>query len=66
LQIGQITENNEEEWEMKVLTYLVAALLLIVPATLAGAANDKEKDEDRIENAGTVMDEILNVPDNIP
>src|SRR5258707_9503202 len=60
------TENNEEEWEMKVLTYLVAALLLIAPATFAGAANDKEKDEDRLENAGTVIDEILNVPDNIP
>jgi SH3 domain-containing YSC84-like protein 1 len=67
LQIGQIrTENNEEEWEMKVLTYLVAALLLIAPAAFAGAANDKEKDDDRLENAGTVMDEILNVPDNIP
>jgi lipid-binding SYLF domain-containing protein len=52
--------------EMKVLTYLVAALLLIAPATFAGAANDKEKDEDRLENAGTVIDEILNVPDNIP
>jgi SH3 domain-containing YSC84-like protein 1 len=51
---------------MKVLTYLVAALLLIAPATFAGPASDKEKDEDRIENAGTVIDEILNVPDNIP
>src|SRR6266481_4370810 len=51
---------------MKVLTYLAAALLLIAPATFAGPSSDKEKDENRLENAGTVIDEILNVPDNIP
>src|SRR5258708_25617104 len=51
---------------MKVLTYLAAALLLIAPATFAGPSSDKEKDENRLETAGTVIDEILNVPDNIP
>src|SRR5258707_6609492 len=51
---------------MKVLTYLAAAVLLIAPATFAGPSSDKEKDENRLENAGTVIDEILNVPDNIP
>ena len=51
---------------MKTTKYLAAALLLIVPAAYAGPASDKEKDEDRLENAGTVMDEILNVPDDIP
>jgi SH3 domain-containing YSC84-like protein 1 len=51
---------------MKVTKYLAAALLLMVPAAYAGPASDKEKDEDRLENAGTVMDEILNVPDDIP
>src|ERR1700757_1491197 len=50
---------------MKLLTYL-AALLLITPAAFAGPSSDKEKDENRLENAGTVMDEILNVPDDIP
>src|ERR1700756_5511343 len=48
------------------LTYLAAALLLIAPAAFAGPSSDKEKDENRLENAGTVIDEILNVPDNIP
>ncbi|GAC1701596.1 MAG: hypothetical protein NVS9B4_05180 [Candidatus Acidiferrum sp.] len=33
--------------------------------TLARPA-DEAKDEDRLKNAGTVMQEILNVPDNIP
>jgi SH3 domain-containing YSC84-like protein 1 len=51
---------------MKVTKYLAAALFFIVPAAYAGPASDKEKDEDRLENAGTVMDEILNVPDDIP
>ena len=29
-------------------------------------ANDEEKDVDRIRNAGTVLTEILNVPDDVP
>ena len=52
---------------MKMTKYLVAALLLIGPATFASPASDKDvKEENRLENAGTVIDEILNVPDNIP
>ncbi len=54
---------------MKVTNYLAAALLLIAPATFAAPvpAGDKDKDEiNRMENAGTVIDEILNVPDDIP
>ena len=53
---------------MKLSKYLAAALLLIAPATFAAPASDKDdKDEaKRLENSGTVIDEILNVPDNIP
>jgi lipid-binding SYLF domain-containing protein len=52
---------------MKVTKYLAAALLLIGPATFASPPSDKDvKEENRLENAGTVIDEILNVPDNIP
>lgn len=53
---------------MKITTYLAAAALLVAPATWAAPpASDKEKTEnERLENAGTVMDEILNVPDDIP
>src|SRR2546425_3110885 len=53
---------------MKLSKYLAAALLLIAPATFAAPASDKDdKDEaKRLENAGTVIEEILNVPDNIP
>jgi lipid-binding SYLF domain-containing protein len=53
---------------MKLTKCLAAALLLIPPAAFASpASGDKDKDEvNRIENAGTVMEEILNVPDDIP
>ena len=54
---------------MKVTKYLAAGLLLIGPATFAAPApaGDKDKDEiNRLENSGTVVEEILNVPDDIP
>ena len=52
---------------MKLSKYLAAGLLLMAPATFAAPASDKDKDEiNRLENAGTVVDEILNVPDDIP
>jgi lipid-binding SYLF domain-containing protein len=57
-----------EERKMNISKYLAAALLLIAPATFAapnGPAKDN-KDDNRIENAGTVVEEILNVPDDIP
>jgi SH3 domain-containing YSC84-like protein 1 len=44
---------------------LAAAILgLLLPARLR--ADDKTKDEDRLQNAGQVMKEILNIPDDIP
>jgi SH3 domain-containing YSC84-like protein 1 len=33
---------------------------------IASWADDKQKDEDRLKNAGTVLTEILNIPDDIP
>jgi SH3 domain-containing YSC84-like protein 1 len=47
----------------RIVVSAVAALLVLAFST---PADDKEKDEDRIRNAGTVMNEILNVPDDIP
>lgn len=42
----------------------IAAVLLVL--AFSTPADDKEKDEDRIKDAGRVLTEILNVPDNIP
>jgi len=53
---------------MKLTKYLAAGLLLVAPATFATPpGGDKDKDEiSRLQNAGIVVDEILNVPDDIP
>src|SRR6202049_2987301 len=44
---------------------LVGAMSTLLLATTSWA-DDKEKDEDRLKNAGTVLTEILNIPDDIP
>jgi lipid-binding SYLF domain-containing protein len=51
---------------MHLSKYLTAGLLFIWSTTYAAPASDKDKDDNRLENAGVVMDEILNVPDDIP
>jgi lipid-binding SYLF domain-containing protein len=51
----------------RLIAYLLGALLmahLTMPAPTWAA--DREKDEDRLKNCGTVLKEILNVPDDIP
>ena len=51
----------------KFLTYLSCTLFVVTPlfADVASAA-DESKDNDRLRNSGTVLKEILDVPDNIP
>jgi len=43
--------------------YLSLALAIVLGSTAVGAAN---KEQGRLENCGTVMQEILDIPDNIP
>jgi SH3 domain-containing YSC84-like protein 1 len=51
----------------KPLTYLMSMLLVVLPLLSSSAsAADQEKDEDRLRNSGSVLKEILDVPDNIP
>ncbi len=47
----------------KIAAWFLTMCLFVIPA-FAGA-ND-EKEEDRVKDAGQVMKEILNIPDNIP
>ena len=42
------------------------ALVLFGVALLSMPAQGQQKENDRVQNAGAVMKEILNVPDNIP
>jgi lipid-binding SYLF domain-containing protein len=52
---------------MKRLKAVLLGALLAVPCAFARSNDENAKDETkRLENAGTVMEEILNVPDNIP
>jgi SH3 domain-containing YSC84-like protein 1 len=53
----------------KILFLLLTATLMGLPALFLPAstrADDKDKDEDRIQNSGQVMKEIVNIPDDIP
>ena len=51
----------------KPITYVMSMLfvILIISSSSAFTA-DPEKDENRLENSGTVLKEILDVPDDIP
>ena len=51
----------------KLFSCLSSILLAVLPifAEMASASN-KTKDDDRLKNCGTVLREILNVPDDIP
>ena len=51
----------------KPIMYLMSMSLVILPLLFSSAsAADQEKDEDRLRNSGTVLKEILDVPDDIP
>src|ERR1700734_3123657 len=52
----------------KTLSILLAAALICLPllASAPARADDKPHDEDRLENAGQVLKEIMNIPDDIP
>jgi lipid-binding SYLF domain-containing protein len=52
---------------MKRSTVVLAGFLFIAPLSFAKPADENAKDEkNRLENAGTVMQEILDIPDDIP
>jgi lipid-binding SYLF domain-containing protein len=54
--------------EMKnLIACLLGITLILLPtvSSVARAAN-KDKDEDRLKECGTVLKEILDIPDNIP
>src|SRR5271156_6638363 len=55
---------------MKKVTSLMLAVALLGLPVLAGAraarADDQVKDEDRLQNSGEVLKEIMDIPDDIP
>jgi lipid-binding SYLF domain-containing protein len=57
----------EENHMQKLLPFTSSILLAVLPL-LAGvaSASDQTKDDERLRNSGTVLKEILDVPDSIP
>ena len=51
---------------MKILFRVLLAVVVFSTVVSAADTKEKEKINDRLQNAGTVMSEILNIPDNIP
>jgi lipid-binding SYLF domain-containing protein len=52
---------------MNRLMVIFAGALMLAPLSFARPADENAKDEkDRLQNAGTVIQEILNIPDDIP
>jgi SH3 domain-containing YSC84-like protein 1 len=51
---------------MKTFTGIFLSGLLLWTAVYASDAGDRRKQEERLQNAGTVLGEVLNIPDNIP
>ena len=50
----------------KQLLAVVAALLILDPLAYASTSTVARTEEERLQNAGTVMQDILNIPDDIP
>lgn len=53
---------------MRKLSVCLSSILLTLSpiVSVAAGASDQSKDDDRLRNCGTVLKEILDVPDNIP
>jgi lipid-binding SYLF domain-containing protein len=52
----------------KIFTCVMSVLLMGLPplfTATSALADDKEKDEDRLKNCGTVLKEILDIPDDV-
>ena len=45
---------------------LAPMFVVVMLLSTAGRADDQVKDEDRLKNSGTVLTEIMNIPDDIP
>jgi lipid-binding SYLF domain-containing protein len=61
------SEKRKEKPVNKPFSYLLSMLLVVLPILcLSATAADREKDQDRLRNSGTVLKEILDVPDDIP
>jgi SH3 domain-containing YSC84-like protein 1 len=50
----------------EIMKKFIACFFVVLLSVVASFAADDEREEDRVKDAGVVMKEILNIPDNIP
>jgi len=60
-----VTRTSNSKYAIILMASLTILSMAMPPRSLATPAND-QKENDRIRNSGTVLKEVLNVPDDIP
>jgi len=60
-----VTRTSNSKYAIILMASLALLSMAMPPSSLATPAND-QKENDRIRNSGTVLKEVLNVPDDIP
>jgi len=60
-----VTRTSNSKYAIILMASLALLSMAMPPRSLATPAND-QKENDRIRNSGTVLKEVLNVPDDIP
>jgi SH3 domain-containing YSC84-like protein 1 len=68
LRLSTGTQESNGENHMRKLLPCLSIILLALVALLGevASASDQTKDDERLRNSGTVLKEILDVPDNVP
>jgi lipid-binding SYLF domain-containing protein len=64
--VRSVKEQFQEELDMMNRIFLAVVLTLSMASIAPAKAPDEQKVQDRLQNSGTVMHEILNIPDDIP
>jgi SH3 domain-containing YSC84-like protein 1 len=57
---------NKKSFVLGLTGAFVLAALSLAPVSSAKAKDEEQKENERIENAGTVVQEILDIPDDVP
>jgi lipid-binding SYLF domain-containing protein len=57
---------NKKSFVLGLTGAFVLAALSLTPVSSAKAKDEEQKENERIENAGTVVQEILDIPDDVP
>src|SRR5271165_3404137 len=60
---NQLSSPGKKNWRFAMFRKLTFGVCILFAATAVFAAN---KEQERLENSGTVLQEVMDIPDNIP